>query len=257
MRNLKGLQDFIPVTVASSLKGPLGWAFAKVDSELPGTEVDPLYDSERVRDLYLRADPNYTGRYTVPVLWDKKTQTIVNNESSEIIRIFNTAFDDLLPEEYAKIDLYPKGLQTEIDQMNEWMYSDINNGVYRTGFAGSQETYEKAVKTLFDALDRAEGILQEEKEYLVGNRLTEADIRLWVTVIRHDPAYHGNFKCNIKDIRSGYPAINRWMKELYWNNEAFRSSIDWHHIKAGYYSLIEVNPTRIYPLGPIPDIEPL
>ncbi|KAF9269613.1 hypothetical protein L218DRAFT_1072428 [Marasmius fiardii PR-910] len=177
VRNLKGFQNIIPVTVASSLKGPL-------ILNLAGTEVDPLYDSERGPLLESRS---------------KLYRKTVNNESSEIIRMFNAAFNDFLPEEYAKIDLYPKGLRTEIE-INEWMYTDINgnNGAYRTGFAGTQEAYEKAVKTLFNALDRVKGILQG-KRYLIGDRLTEADIRLWVTVIRHDTAYRGNSKCNVKD----------------------------------------------------------
>ncbi|KAK7047383.1 S-glutathionyl-(chloro)hydroquinone reductase [Paramarasmius palmivorus] len=185
------------VTTASPRMTTAGWPFAVVD-KFPGSEVDPLYNSETVTDLYRRADPTYPGKFTVPVLWDKKTQTIVNNESSEIIRIFNSAFNELLPPEYAKIDLYPEELRKEVDKVNEWVYSDINNGVYRVGFATTQRAYEDAVYPLFAALDRAEEKLRG-KEFLVGNRLTEADVRLWVTIIRFDAAYHTQFKCNIKD----------------------------------------------------------
>ncbi|KAI3614075.1 glutathione s-transferase [Moniliophthora roreri] len=256
VRKLKGLQDIIPVTIASPRLTPSGWPFANVDN-FPGTEEDPLYGSSYSSDLYRKADPNYSGKFTVPVLWDKKAQTIVNNESSEIIRIFNSAFNELLPEKYAKVDLYPEELRGEIDELNEWVYTDINNGVYRSGFATTQQAYETAVKALFAALDRVEERVRG-KDYLVGGKLTEADVRLWVTAIRFDPAYHGDFKCNIKDIRHGYPEINRWMKNLYWKgDEAFKSSTDFDHIKGGYYSLTSVNPNGIVPVGPIPDIEPL
>ncbi|KAK7047387.1 S-glutathionyl-(chloro)hydroquinone reductase [Paramarasmius palmivorus] len=264
-RKLKGLEEIIPVTVASSRMTPSGWPFANLDN-FADVEVDPLYNSETVSDLYRRAEPNYSGRFTVPVLWDKKHQTIVNNESSEIIRIFNTAFNEFLTPKYAKVDLYPQELRKEIDEINEWVYTDINNGVYRSGFATTQEAYETAVKTLFAALDRVEKRLKG-KEYLVGDRLTEADVRLWVTVVRFDPAYHefksnvdtGAFKCNLKDIRHGYPAINQWMKSLYWNRDAFKSSTNFARIKGGYYSIAAINPNKIkvIPVGPIPDIESL
>ncbi|KAK7435223.1 S-glutathionyl-(chloro)hydroquinone reductase [Stygiomarasmius scandens] len=258
VRKLKGLEDFISVSVASPRKDDDGWPFATVDGDFPGTEADPLYNYGHTKDLYIRADPNFSGRYTVPILWDKKLHTIVNNESSEIIRIFNSAFNDLLPSEYAKVDLYPEHLRKEIDEINDWVYTDINNGVYRSGFATTQQAYEDAVKSVFSGLDKVEKILQGDKKFLVGNQLTEADVRLWVTTIRFDVAYHGIFKCNIKNIRHGYPAINGWMKTLYWNYDPFKSSTDFYHIKAGYYSTATwINPTKIYPVGPIPDIEPL
>lgn len=256
VRKLKGLDDLISVTVVSPRMGSDGWPFANSD-EFPGAEVDPLYKSNHVKDLYLRADPDYGGRFTVPVLWDKKTQKIVNNESSEIIRMFNTAFNDFLSPEKAALDFYPEKLRSEIDELNEWIYPNINNGVYRAGFATTQEAYSKAVKELFGALDKVEKILVD-KEYLVGNQLTEADIRLWVTIIRFDPVYVGHFKCNIRDIRHGYPAIHKWMQKLYWNNDAFQSSTNFQHIKTHYYwSHPSINPTRIVPVGPIPDIKSL
>ncbi|KAF8483816.1 glutathione S-transferase [Russula ochroleuca] len=250
MRKLKGLEDIIPFTVVSPQMGTDGWPFASADP-FPGADVDPLYDSKHVKDLYLRADPNYSGRFTVPVLWDKKQHTIVNNESSEIIRIFNSEFDALVPEERkAKLNLYPAELRGEIDGLNEWVYDQINNGVYRAGFATTPEAYRGAVVPLFEALDRVEALLKD-KTYLVGGRLTEADIRLFVTIIRFDPAYVGHFKCNIRTIRGGYPNIHL-------QNDAFKSTTNFEHIKTHYYwSHPHVNPTRIVPVGPLPPIEPL
>jgi len=256
VRKLKGLESLIPVTVVSPRMGSLGWPFAQVDS-FPGADEDPLYHSEHVRDLYLKANPDYGGRFTVPLLWDKKLHTIVNNESSELIRIFNQEFNDLIPAEKAAIDIYPKDLRPQIDELNAWIYPDINNGVYRSGFATSQPAYGKAVVELFDALDKVEKILTG-KDYLVGDKLTEADVRLWVTIIRFDPVYVGHFKCNFRTIRDGYPAIHKWMQKLYWNNDAFKDSTNFEHIKTHYYwSHISINPTRVVPLGPVPNIRPL
>ncbi|KZP01982.1 hypothetical protein FIBSPDRAFT_880647 [Athelia psychrophila] len=182
VRKLKGLDEIIPVTVVSPRMGSNGWPFASVD-KFPAADADPLYNSEHVRDLYLKADPDYSGRFTVPVLWDKKNHTIVNNESSEIIRIFNTAFNDVIPADKAAVDLYPQAHRAEIDEVNEWVYDTVNNGVYKSGFATTQEAYEKAVVQVFKSLDRLEGLLQG-KDYLVGDTLTEADVRLWVTTVR-------------------------------------------------------------------------
>ncbi|GLB42169.1 putative glutathione S-transferase [Lyophyllum shimeji] len=256
VRKLKGLEDIIPVTVVSPRMGTQGWPFANVDP-FPGAGVDPLYKSEHVKDLYFKADPNYGGRFTVPVLWDKKNHTIVNNESSEIIRMFNTAFNDMIPAEKARVDLYPEELRAQIDEVNDWIYPSINNGVYPSGFATTQEAYEKAVIELFEALDKVEKILAG-KDYLVGDKLTEADVRLFVTIIRFDPVYVGHFKCNIRTIRDGYPTIHTWLRKLYWKNEAFKSETDFNHIKTHYYwSHPSINPTRVVPVGPIPDINPL
>ncbi|KAK1226730.1 S-glutathionyl-(chloro)hydroquinone reductase [Marasmius sp. AFHP31] len=256
VRKLKGLEGIIPVTVVSPRMGTNGWPFASAD-DFPGAENDPLYQSQHIKDLYLKCAPDYGGRFTVPVLWDKKKETIVNNESSEIIRMFNSAFNDLIDTEKAKVDFYPEHLRKEIDELNEWVYSDINNGVYRSGFAITPEAYEAAVKQLFTSLDWLEKIL-EGKEYIIGDQLTEADVRAWVTTIRFDPVYVGHFKCNIRDIRNGYPAINKWMKKLYWNNSAFKESTNFDHIKTHYYwSHPTINPTRIVPVGPVPLIEDL
>ncbi|KJA23158.1 hypothetical protein HYPSUDRAFT_40330 [Hypholoma sublateritium FD-334 SS-4] len=255
VRKLKGLDSIIPVTIVSPRIGPNGWAFGSVD-RFEGAEEDPLYQSAHIKDLYFRADPNYSGRFTVPVLWDKKLHTIVNNESSEIIRIFNTAFNEFLPKEKAALNYYPEDLKAQIDELNDWIYPNINNGVYRAGFAVAQEPYERAVNDVFAALDKVEKVL-EGKDYLVGNTLTEADIRLWVTIIRFDPVYHGLFKCNFRTIRSGYPAIHSWLHKLYWNNSSFKESTNFEHIKVGYYWPQSSNPTRIVPVGPIPSILPL
>ncbi|KAF8155953.1 glutathione S-transferase [Crassisporium funariophilum] len=256
VRKLKGLDSIIPVSVVSPRMGQHGWAFAQVDA-FPAADEDPVYHSEHVKDLYQKADPGYGGRFTVPVLWDKKTHTIVNNESSEIIRIFNHAFDEFLPAEKAALDYYPKDLRSQIDEVNEWIYPSINNGVYRSGFATTQQAYSKAVVEVFDGLDKVEKILSKS-EYLVGDRLTEADVRLWVTIIRFDPVYVGHFKCNFRTIRDGYPAMHKWMQKLYWNNPSFKDSTNFEHIKTHYYwSHPSVNPTRIVPEGPVPNVLPL
>ncbi|TFY68102.1 hypothetical protein EVJ58_g1203 [Rhodofomes roseus] len=256
MRQLKGLEEFIDVSVVSPHMGEHGWPFASADA-FPGTDADPLHGAQHVKDLYLRAAPDYEGRFTVPILWDKKQDTIVNNESSEIIREFNSAFNHLLPEEKAKLDFYPEHLRKEIDEVNDWVYNTVNNGVYKSGFASTQAAYEQAVHPLFASLDRLEGMIQG-KDYLIGDQLTEADIRLFVTIVRFDPVYVGHFKCNIRTIRDGYPAIHRWLRKLYWNFPAFKETCNFEHIKTHYYwSHPMINPHRIVPVGPIPDILPL
>ncbi|EJF59296.1 glutathione S-transferase [Dichomitus squalens LYAD-421 SS1] len=255
VRKLKGLEEFIGVTVVSPHFGPESWPFAKADP-FPGADNDPLYGASHIKDIYYRADPNYSGRFTVPVLWDKKTETIVNNESSEIIRFLNTAFNDVLPADKAELDLYPEHLRQEIDEINDWVYNTVNNGVYRAGFASTQKAYEDAVLPLFESLDRLEKILAA-KDYLVGDQLTEADVRLFVTIIRFDVAYYAHFKCNLRTIRDGYPAIHLWLRKLYWNNPAFSETCNFDHIKGGYYSIGHLNPYGIVPVGPIPNILPL
>jgi len=253
---LKGLEELIPFTVVSPRLGPNGWPFANVDP-FPAAGVDSLNHADHVKDLYLKDNPEYEGRFTVPILWDKKLNAIVNNESSEIIRILNTAFNDLIPKEYAAIDIYPEAHRAEIDEINSWVYDNINNGVYKSGFATSQEAYEKAVKVVFESLDKIEKIL-EGKEYLVGDSISEADIRLFVTIIRFDPVYVGHFKCNFRTIRGGYPNVHNWLRKLYWNNAAFHGTTNFDHIKEHYYwSHTMINPHRVVPLGPVPNIEPL
>ncbi|KAG8886851.1 S-glutathionyl-(chloro)hydroquinone reductase [Tulasnella sp. 332] len=258
VRKLKGLEEFVDVTAVSPLMAEKGWAFKKAaDHEVPGSEDDPLYGYSNIREFYFKVNPEYDGRFTVPLLWDKKTESIVNNESAEIIRMFNTAFNEQLPADKAKLDLYPKELQKEIDGINEWVYDTVNNGVYKTGFATTQTAYEANIGPLFASLDRLEGILKG-KDYLVGNTLTEADVRLFTTIVRFDPVYHGHFKCNYGQIRHNYPEINKWMKNLYWNNATFKDTTNFEHIKIHYYwSHKQINPTGIVPLGPKPNIEPL
>jgi len=196
----------------------------------------------------------------VPVLYDKKTKKIVSNESSEIIRMLGTEFDDLIEEKYRSIVLFPKNLQSQIEETNEWTYDLINNGVYKSGFATTSEAYEKAVVALFEALDRAEKHLasQTEGPYYFGKNITEADIRLYVTLIRFDPVYVQHFKCNIRDIRSGYPRLHKWMRNLYWNHAEFKDTTQFDHIKWHYTrSHTHINPLSITPLGPLPHILPL
>ncbi|KAH9923740.1 glutathione S-transferase [Epithele typhae] len=254
-RKLKGLEDIIDVVIVSPRMTEMGWPFAKVDP-FPGTNDDPLFGASHLREIYLKAEPDYDGRYTIPALWDRKTETIVNNESSELIRIFNSAFNHLLPADKAAIDLYPEHLRKEIDELNEWVYTTVNNGVYRCGFASSQKAYEDAMIPLFESLDRLEKILTG-KEYLVGDQLTEADIRLFVTINRFDVAYYTLFKCNLRSIRHDYPAIHLWLRKLYWGDKpAFRETSNYDHIKAGY-SHTKNGSAAIVPMGPLPHILPL
>jgi glutathionyl-hydroquinone reductase len=224
---------------------------------------DPLHpDFTHLRDLYFSVNPSYDGRFTVPTLWDKKTNTIVSNESSEIIRMFYTEFDSLLPQKYRDVVLFPKDLQSEIEATNDWTYNDINNGVYKSGFATTQEAYEKAVHQLFTSLDRAEAHLKSQSEgkkgpYYFGEHITEADVRLYTTIIRFDVVYVQHFKCNIRDIRSGYPYLHAWVRNLYWKHpESFgEATTDFVHIKRHYTkSHKQINQFSITPVGPLPDI---
>ncbi|KAF8342906.1 glutathione S-transferase [Cantharellus anzutake] len=259
VRKLKGLEDAIGVTIVSPLLGENGWPFANA-AAFPQAEEDSLHpEFKHLKELYFQVNPEYKGRFTVPVLWDKKNETIVNNESSEIIRILNTSFDQFSASEVQrKLDLYPEPLRGEIDATNSWVYDTVNNGVYKAGFATIQNAYDVAVKRLFESLDRLEKIFSGDKNYLVGDQLTEADVRLYTTIVRFDPVYHGHFKCNLGSIRHDYPNINRWVKNLYWNNAAFKDTTNFSHIKTHYYwSHPQINPTRIVPLGPKVDIEPL
>lgn len=262
-RKLKGLEDIISFSSVHWHLGEKGWRFATADENLPGenTIPDPLHpEYTHIREIYFSNEPNYTGRFTVPVLFDKKTNRIVSNESAEIIRMLYYEFDDLLPEQYKKIDLFPSALRSDIDASNEWIYNDINNGVYKSGFATTQEAYDKAVTTLFSSLDKVEAHLSKQQassKFFFGNTVTEADIRLYTTIIRFDPVYVQHFKCNLRDIRSGFPAIHRWVRGLYWDIDAFRSTTDFEHIKKHYTkSHKQINQFAITPLGPVPDILP-
>ncbi|KAI1918915.1 S-glutathionyl-(chloro)hydroquinone reductase [Ophidiomyces ophidiicola] len=262
-RKLKGLEDFIPITSVHWHMGEQGWRFAVADEKLPGeTHPDPLHDFTHLRQLYFESDKDYTGRFTVPTLYDKKAKRIVSNESAEIIRMFYYEFDDILPEKYRNVDLFPETLRKSIEEANEWVYNTVNNGVYKSGFATTQDAYEAAVIPLFSSLDRIESHLASKYNpadpssiYFFGNTVTEADIRLYTTIIRFDPVYVQHFKCNIRDIRSGYPAIHRWMRHLYWDIPAFGETTEFEHIKKHYTkSHGQINQFAITPLGPVPDI---
>lgn len=265
-RKLKGLEDIISFTAVHWHMAEKGWRFATPDEKLPGENAvpDPLHpEFTHLRQLYFSVNPEYKGRFTVPVLYDKKTKQIVSNESSEIIRMFYYEFDDLLPEKYKSVDPYPSTLRSEIDATNDWTYNDVNNGVYKSGFATTQEAYEKAVKTLFSSLDKIEAHLAKrqaesgENAFYFGPTITEADIRLYVTIARFDPVYVQHFKCNVRDIRSGYPAIHRWLRRLYWDVPAFRETTQFEHIKKHYTkSQVQINQFGITPIGPVPDILP-
>ena len=240
-RKLKDLEQHISLSIVSTDMLENGWTFDKAT----GSTGDALYDLNNLYELYTTADPKYTGRVTVPVLWDKKNKKIVNNESSQIIRIFNESFNQLTGN---KEDLYPEALRKDIDKINEFIYENINNGVYRCGFATTQEAYEKAYEALFNALDKVEAILSSSR-YLVGDKITEADWRLFTTLIRFDEVYYGHFKCNKKQIED-YPNTSAYRRELYqW--PGVTSTTNFAHIKRHYYfSHIKVNPTQIVPVGP-------
>ncbi|KAJ1963925.1 S-glutathionyl-(chloro)hydroquinone reductase [Dipsacomyces acuminosporus] len=253
VRKLKGLDDIIGVSVVHYLMGQNGWEFASPD-EVSGATLDEINGAKYIRELYFKAEPSYSARFTVPVLWDKKRQTIVNNESSEIIRMFNTAFDDLLAPEFRGITFYPEDLQPQTDEINGWIYDTVNNGVYKTGFATAQGVYEKHCRTLFESLDRIEGILSKN-EFLLGDRLTEADLRLFTTIVRFDPVYHGHFKCNLKQIGTGYPNILRWTREVY-QLPGVKETVNMEHIKKHYYqSHTQINANQVVPLSNGPDLD--
>lgn len=241
MRTLKGLEDLISVSVVHWRMREHGWTFAAG----PGVVSDEVNQAQFLYEVYAIADPNYTGRVSVPVLWDKRRKMIVNNESSEIIRILNSAFDDLGAKSG---DYYPPQWQTEIDAINTRVYDTLNNGVYKAGFATTQTAYEEAVRPLFETLDWLEKRLARD-QFLVGSRLTEADIRLFTTLIRFDAVYFGHFKCNLR-LLADYPNLSAYTHKLYqWPGIA--STVDFEHIKRHYYeSHLTINPNGIVPIGP-------
>ncbi len=243
-RTLKGLEDVISVTVVDPRLTDKVWRFGGQSDDLPGSEADPLYQHDYVYRLYLQANPQYTGQITVPILWDKQTQTIVNNESSEIIRMFNDGFGSLAKNH---IDLYPQHLRAEIDAVNERLYDGFNNGVYRAGFATTQGAYETAVHDVFDSLDYIDQRL-EQQDYLVGNQLSEADVRAFVTLVRFEAAYYGLFKTNLKHLND-YRNICAYINRIH-GLPGIAETVNIEHIKAGYYSMPTLNPNGIIPLGP-------
>jgi len=243
-RKLKKLEEIISLSVVHWHMGDNGWVF----TDGPGVIPDSVNGAEKLYEVYRTADPNYSGRVTVPVLWDKQRQTIVSNESAEIIRMLNSAFDGLTG---STLDFYPEALRGEIDAINETVYDTVNNGVYKCGFATEQEPYEDAFDALFETLDDLEQRLSRQR-YLVGDRITEADWRLFTTLLRFDPVYHGHFKCNQRRLVD-YPNLWDYTRELY-QVPGVAETVDFHHIKHHYYeSHPTVNPSGIVPKGPAID----
>lgn len=246
MRTLKGLEDMIDVSVVGMTMLEHGWTFDKNN----GSSGDALFGNSFMHEVYTKADKTYSGRVTVPVLWDKKTNTIVSNESADIIRMFNSAFDGIGA---TPGDFYPETLRTEINALNYRIYDTVNNGVYKAGFATSQQAYQDAVIPLFETLDWLEGRLSENR-YLAGDSLTEADIRLFTTLIRFDPVYVGHFKCNLKRV-ADYTELSGFMREIY-QLPGVKETVFMDHIKTHYYASHQtINPTGVIPAGPIDDLD--
>lgn len=245
-RRLKGLEALISVSVVNWTMGKEGWTFEPG----PGVVADPVCAARRLYEVYLTADPNYSGRVTVPVLWDRERATVVSNESADIIRMFNSAFDDIGA---APGDYYPAALRAEIDELNQRVYEQVNNGVYLAGFATKQAAYEEAVVPLFETLDWLEQRLAERR-YLCGQQITEADWRLFTTLVRFDPVYVGHFKCNLRRI-ADYPNLSGYLRELY-QIEGVAATVDLEHIKGHYYQSHDmINPTGVVPMGPVLDLD--
>lgn len=249
VRQLKGLDKVIGLSIVDYLMEERGWKFSTAE-ETPGCIPDTLHNSSHIRDLYFLADPNYEGRFTVPVLWDKKLNTIVNNESAEIIRMFNSDFNEIAGN--PELDLCPENLLESIDETNAWVYDNLNNGVYKAGFATAQSEYEKNANLVFEAQKRIEEIFGKQK-FICGDGMTEADIRLFTTMIRFDPVYVGHFKCNMLTVKDS-PNTLAWLNRMV-AVPGIKETINMTHIKRHYYmSHKQINPTGIVPLsdGPVP-----
>ena len=238
-RALKGLTGLIPVTVLNPTLGPQGWEFGRY----PGADADPLFGAQYLHQIYTRADPQISGRATVPVLWDMQRNVLVNNESADIVRMFDTAFDHLVP---SSLRLYPADLADPIDALNQRLYDQLNNGVYKAGFAQTQAAHDEAVEGVFAMLDELEERLTGD--YLFGDCVTETDIRAFVTLIRFDAAYHGIFKTNRRQI-ADYPRLSAYMARIL-HLPGISKTVDLDHITRGYYSIKALNPTGIRPTGP-------
>jgi glutathionyl-hydroquinone reductase len=275
VRGLKSLEPVIQLITTDFDLTENGWLFTGRNGSMG---ADPLYGFTGMKQLYLKADPQYQGRYTVPVLWDKQEETIVNNESSEIIRMLYDQFDEFLEPDQREVNkpgggFYPPHLRAEIDAMNEWVYNTINNGVYKTGFAATQEAYDANLYPLFKSLDRLEEHLKSpsHQPYLFGEHITEADVRLYTTMARFDVAYYNIFNCNLKMIRHDYPRLSKWLRNLYWdtsdrtNGGVFKKTTFFEVYKYGYLKAkgrqihggSDLGWPVILPRGPVPDIEPL
>jgi len=245
VRRLKQLEGVIGMTVVDPIRDERGWAFR----EGPSHSLDPVNDFQFLSEAYEATDPDYRGRVTVPVLWDKKTKRVVTNSDDDLMRMFNSSFNRFTG---STIDLYPKDLQKEIDDLNAFIFENVNDGVYRAGFATSQQAYERAVRRLFDALDELDARLADRR-YLFGSQFVETDWRLFVTLVRFDAVYHGHFKCNIRRIID-YPNLFGYLKDLY-QLDGIAQTVNFDHIKRHYYMTHdEINPTRIVPLGPAQDL---
>jgi len=241
VRALKGLTDLITVSVVNPRLSDQGWQFGGY----PGSTDDELNQATYMHQIYTQVAPDFTGRATVPVLWDKQQQTIVNNESADILRMLNSAFNELVN---TGPDLYPAALADEIDELNEEIYHKLNNGVYQAGFASSQAAYDEAFDNVFSTLDKLEARLADGRGYVFGDVLTETDIRLFVTLVRFDAAYYGLFKCNRQLIRE-FRYLNAYMHRI-WALDGIADTVNIDHIKAGYYSIKALNPGGIVPRGP-------
>jgi putative glutathione S-transferase len=245
VRKLKQLEQVIGMTVVDPIRDERGWAFR----EGPGHSLDPIKNFHFLSEAYKATDPSYRGRVTVPVLWDTVTKRIVSNSDDDLMRMFNREFNQFTD---STLDLYPRELRQEIDELNEFIYENVNDGVYRAGFTTSQRVYERAVKRLFDALDQLEKRLGNSR-YLFGGRFVETDWRLFVTLIRFDAVYHDHFKCNVRRIVD-YPNLFGYLKDLY-QTDAIAETVNFDHIKRHYYVTHEdINPTRIVPVGPVLDL---
>lgn len=238
-RKLKKLEEVISVSVVEPVMTDEGWRFG------PGADRDAVNGATYLHQIYTRADPAVSGRATVPVLWDRKLRTIVNNESADILRMMNSGFGDLADPTF---DLYPEGLREKIDELNARIYKGLNNGVYRAGFATTQVAYEEAFREVFASLDQLEARLRDGRDYLFGEQLTETDIRLFVTLVRFDPAYHGLFKCNLRRLVD-YPRLSAYLERIL-VVPGVRETVNLDHIKRGYYSIKALNPAGIVPQGP-------
>ena len=265
VREWKHLEEYAGIDISvvkpyprGNDKGWPGWRFNhKNQDHYEGATEDKLFGSKYLHEVYFKADKDYTGRYSVPVLWDKKLNTIVNNESAELLRDLQTAFDGILPPETANLTLYPQDLQKEIDAIELWLTSSLNAGVYKAGFAPDQESYSRNVLAPFAALNKLEKIAHSHGgPYLLGRQLTETDVRAYATIIRFDTVYHQHFKCNLAEIRHKYPVLNNWLKHMYWDHSAFKNTTDFRHIKENYTkSMLDINPKAITPVGPWPNVE--
>ncbi|KAK0610661.1 glutathione S-transferase Gst3, variant [Bombardia bombarda] len=274
VRHLKGLEMILPVTVVTPYANEeeYGGSARKCQWQFPCTpddhgsddenlavaaNSDPLFGSRYLHELYFKADPSYRGRYSVPVLWDMQASTIVNNESAELVRDLQTAFNSLLPEPLNTFTLCPPHLENEIDWISEWMQRDLHTGVYRAGLAKTQELYDAAVPKVFAALNVLEKVIYANGgPYILGDTITELDVSAYATLIRFDVVYVQHFKCNLGMIRHDYPQIQNWLSNLYYNVRGFKETTDFKSIKENYTKMnADINPSGITPMGPYPDVE--